>query len=77
MGYEPTEPTRKGAQGFGPVLHARCEGFSKGEYDDYDPMDMSDPRNPFYVDPEIAAAQDAAWKKMIETGEPYDGPKLF
>ena len=53
------------------------EGFSKGEYDDYDPMDMSDPRNPFYVDPEIAAAQDAAWKKMIETGEPYDGPKLL
>ena len=53
------------------------EGYDQSDYIDYDPNDFDDPRNPFYVDPEIAAAQAKAFQEAIRTGTPYKGPGLL
>jgi len=52
------------------------EGYDQADYFDYDPNDWSDPRNPFYVDPEVAAENAKLFQEAIKTGTPYKGSTL-
>ena len=52
------------------------EGYDQADYIDYDPTDFNDPRNPFYVDPDVAAANAKLFQQALSTGTPYKGSTL-
>ena len=52
------------------------EGYDQADYIDYDPTDFNDPRNPFYVDPDVAAANAKLFQHALSTGTPYTGSTL-